>query len=297
MSVRLKFGFAAGAAMVLSLAACGGDKTPGGQVVATVNGEEVTLPELNAEAAAANVPENADKKQILPALLQRVVDRKLFAAEAKKKGLDKQADFLVQRRRAEETLLAQALIKPQLQAASVPSASDIGKFIAENPSMFSGRARYRLDQIVFPRPQDVSKLQALETASTLDQVAAKLTELGIQFKRQPAGMDSGTVPAALMKKIEAVPPGEPFVIPVGGAITVSAIVGKQAVAMPDAEAKRMAAALVRQQNSQKMVADQLAGLRSIAKIQYQPGYAPAAAGTGAAGTTGTAGAGTGAAAQ
>ena len=40
-----------------------------------VNGEEISLPELNTELAAANIPATADKKAVMPQLLQRMVDR------------------------------------------------------------------------------------------------------------------------------------------------------------------------------------------------------------------------------
>ena len=51
------------AAACLPLAACGPKAT--GQSVAVVNGEEISVAELNAELATANVPASADRKAVM----------------------------------------------------------------------------------------------------------------------------------------------------------------------------------------------------------------------------------------
>ncbi len=55
--------------LAILLATGGCNKEATGQSVAVVNGEEVSESELNEELAAANIPETADKKLIMPQLL------------------------------------------------------------------------------------------------------------------------------------------------------------------------------------------------------------------------------------
>jgi len=265
------------AVLSLSLAGCG-EKAPEGQVVATVDGKEVTLPELNAEAQAANVPEGADKKQVLPAILQRVIDRKLLVKAAKDKGLDKSADFLVQKRRMEELLLAEMFAKQQVGALAVPTGAEIDKFIADNPAMFAARTRYQLQQIAFPRPQDVKVLQQLQPANSLAEVAAILTKLGIKFQQGTDGLDSATVPPEIMNRIKSLPAGEPFVLPKGPFLTVNSIVGSAPVTVEPAQAKQIAAEALRQQKAAKSIDDTVKAARSAAKIEYKEGFAPPAPG-------------------
>lgn len=75
------------------LAAC--DQEPTGQVAAVVNGEEITLQEINAELAGLNVPQGVDEKRVRQAALQRIVDRRLLAQAAKEEGVDQSPEFLV----------------------------------------------------------------------------------------------------------------------------------------------------------------------------------------------------------
>ena len=59
-----------------------------GQTVAVVNGQEVTLPELNFTLSQAKVPESADKDAVRSQLLQQLVDRKLLVEQARSEGID-----------------------------------------------------------------------------------------------------------------------------------------------------------------------------------------------------------------
>src|SRR3954471_12848854 len=67
---------------------------PTGQVVATVDGDEITLTELNAELATMQVPANADKKQVQNAALERIIERKLLAGAARQDGIDQNPEFI-----------------------------------------------------------------------------------------------------------------------------------------------------------------------------------------------------------
>ena len=81
-----KFGI--GAACFIGAVLLGGcQKEATGQVAAVVNGEEITLQEINAELAQLQVPEGVDRAQVQQAALQRIVDRRLLAQAAKEDGL------------------------------------------------------------------------------------------------------------------------------------------------------------------------------------------------------------------
>jgi EpsD family peptidyl-prolyl cis-trans isomerase len=253
---------------------------PEGQVAATVNGDEVTLQELNTEIQASNVPDGADKKVAQQQALQRVIDRKLLIGAAHDKKIDKSPEFLSQKKRAEELLLAQTYAKQQLAAIPVPNDAQISKFMADHPSAFSNRESLQLDQIRF-RPTDqnqLKKLSVIQADHSLDAVAAHLTALGIKFERGKAGIDTAQVPPELVKAINGLPAGEPFVLPNNGMITVNALIGRQAIATDPAQARQGAVGAWRQQQFSKLIADQLKSLRDGAKINYQSGFSPPADG-------------------
>ena len=255
------------------LAGCA-KKAPAGQVAATVNGKEVTLQELNTELQASNVPASADKPTVQRALLQRVIERKLLMGAAEEKGLDKTPDYLAQKRRGEELLLIQSYAKQQLSSVPVPTQAQVDKFMADNPQAFSQRQQLILDQIRFATPPSPQTLTSLKDMHSMDAVAAQLTKLGVRFERAAAGLDSGSLPPAMLQQITTLPPTEPFVIPQPGIITVSVIKEKRPIPFDASTARPSAVAAWRQQKFNEMLTGQLATLKSSAKITYQNGFAP-----------------------
>jgi len=251
-------------------------KAPEGQVAATVNGQEVTLQELNTELQSANLPPNVDKKEAQRAMLQRVIDRKLLIDAAKEKGLDKSPEYLATKRRSEEMLLAQMYAKQQLSAVPVPTDSDIQSFMTEHSNAFGKREQLTLDQIRFPPPKDLQSLRQLDNDHSMEAVAAHLTAMGIKYERGPAGLDTASAPTGLIKAIDGMPAGEPFVVPSGGLVTVNVITGRKPVPIDSAQAKTAAVNAWRQQKFSELLNQQIKNLKQSAKIVYQNGFSPPA---------------------
>ncbi|MBU3078178.1 EpsD family peptidyl-prolyl cis-trans isomerase [Sphingomonas quercus] len=279
--------------MALALAACGSKEgAPTGQVVATVNGQEVTLQEVNAELAGVQLPQNADRKAVQRDALQRVIDRKLLVDEAKKQELDKTPEYVAQRMRVDETLLAQQLVRKQASAIAQPTQADLDGFMRDNPNMFAQREQLAVDQIRFRPPSDNSILKGLEAVHTQDGVAAALKERNVPFERGRSVIDTAQLPEAVVKKIADLPSTEPFVLPARGFLTINVIVARQAVPVPADQARQVATNGWREKQFNQMISGRMKTLKETAKITYQEGFAPAA---GAAGATGAAPAAAGAA--
>lgn len=263
----------AGAAALL-LAGCG-DKQPGGQVAATVDGDEVTLTELNAELANVNAPsKEADKKLLQRQALQRVVERKLLANAAREEDLDQTPEFVVRRQQLEEALLAQLLTQKVARGLSVPTATEIDRFMTTHPDMFAHRTIYALDQVRFPMPANPEPLKQLAAAKTMAEVTATLDKLGIKYERGNAALDSAQVPQPMLDQIRKVPAGEPFIVPAGNAVVVSLITGNKEVPLSGPEVRPMAANAARNVKLGEQLQQRLAAERAKAKIEYQPGFAP-----------------------
>lgn len=264
----------AGVLLAVMLATGGCDKQATGQSVAVVNGEEISQSELNEELAAANVPESVDKKVVMPQLLQRIIDRRLVAQQAKEQGLDKTPDYLSRERRADENLLIALYTQRQQDAIKAPTPAEIDKFMADNPAMFAQREMLVLDQLAFQRPADITLLRQLENDHSLDAVAASLTRLGIPFQKGRGQLDTATVPPQVAQQVKSLPAGEPFVAPAGDRIIVSVIAARQAAPPPQDAARRVAGEQVKRRKLMETLDGQLKQLKTAAKIEYQPGFEP-----------------------
>ena len=200
----------AGAALI-SLQACSSEPT--GQVVAVVNGEEITQQELNAEIAELPAPPVGDKEAIRRQILQQIIDRRLMAQVAKEDGLDRDPMYIIRERRLKEELLVQMYGVKTADTVRVPDAASVKKYLAENPGKFSQRTAYLVDQISFDFPSDQKILKALEADKSLADVEETLKSFKIDYSKGANSMDSGNIPTPVLNQILALPAGEPFIIP------------------------------------------------------------------------------------
>lgn len=271
--MKKRFGTVAYVSLVAALlmtSGCGKKAT--GQVVAVVNGDEITLDELNAELSSVNLPASADKKLAMRQLLQQIVDRRLLAQTAKEQGLDRDPAYVTQQRRMNEDLLVRMFAKKTADTIPVPTAAEIDKYIASHPMVFGSRTRYKLDQIRFEMPADSSKLKALEADHSMDAIIARLDSMGIKFQRGNSALDSGSVVPAALKQVTSLPPGEPFITPAGRQIAVSVITGTEPLAVPQAQFRPLAVQALRNENLNKIGETRLKEARAKGTIEYQAGY-------------------------
>jgi EpsD family peptidyl-prolyl cis-trans isomerase len=271
--VKVKAALFAGA-VVAGLFLVGCQKAPKGQIIAIVNGDEVSLQELNAELQGVRVPDSANRDVLRKQVLQRLIDRKLIVQKAREQGLDKTPEFVAQQRRAEENILVAMLGQKVAATVPMPDDRDITQYIADNPSQFTGRQRLLLDQIQFAAPKDPKQLMVLKDAHSLDDVAAGVKGLGLAFSRGKGVIDTGRLDPKILKVINSLPPGEPFVLPSNGAYVASVIVGRDSTPTPSNVSRLAAAEMVRRTELIKESRAQVARARTNAQIEYQPGYEP-----------------------
>ena len=260
--------------MAASLLVSGCHKEPKGQVVAIVNGDEISMQELNAELQGVRIPDAADRTKLRKQVLQRLIDRKLIVQKAREQGLDKTPDFVAQQRRLEENLLVSMLGQKIAATVPMPDDRDITQYVADNPAQFGGRQRLLLDQIQCAAPKNARSLMALKDAHSLDDIAAGLQKLGLGFARGKGVIDTGRLDPQLIGVINKLPPGEPFVLPSNGQYVASVIVGRDSTPTPTASARLAAAEMVRRRELVAESKAQVARARTSAEIQYQRGFEP-----------------------
>jgi EpsD family peptidyl-prolyl cis-trans isomerase len=271
--VRSKLVLAIGIALMAS--AC--TKKAEGQTVAIVNGEEITAAELNAELANAKIPEGADKDQARTRVLQAIIDRRLLAQQAKTDGIDKSPEFLNRQRRATEDLLINMFASRQIDTAQLPANSEIEKFQAARPWVFSQREQWNLDQLRFQMPADAATRTKLDKAKTMEEVVKVLTDANIAFTRQKNKLDTAVIPQNLYGQLAAAArASEPFIIPIGNQAVASTIVSREPAPITGEQARPIAVAAMRREQASQLMQNRLKSIRDAAKIEYKEGYAPPA---------------------
>ena len=265
----------------LLLAGCGKKEAEveKGQVVATVNGKDVTVHELNAELQGANLPANINaeqKKQVEQAALQQVVNRRILADIARERGLDKTPMFLLQEKRAEEQILVQMLQRQMSSAVKAPTQTEVADFMAQNPDLFAERKIFTIDQIQFQVPPDASVMKKYEPLKTMDEVTAQLKADGLQFKRAPATLDVATANPELVQQVLKMPKDEIFIIPAGRVMIANKITDTKVQPLTGPQAQQLATGMIQQKKFQDLIKRDLEPKvkKAEGEVKYQAGFAP-----------------------
>ncbi|WP_347402757.1 SurA N-terminal domain-containing protein [Sphingomonas hankyongi] len=262
-------------AVCVGVSGCGkSDSSPTGQVIARVNGEEITLSELNAELLANKLGKKAEDPAVKQTIVERLIARKLLVKAAQDEGLDKSSEYILSRQRSEENDLAGLAQRHMMSKVKPPTRQEAENFIKQNPGIFNNRKLMILEQIRFLQPSNANDVKFIEQAKSLDEVADLLKQAAIRFERVPTVFDTTSVSRTLADRIDNLPPGEVFIISNGQMVLANVIREKQPAAIPEEARIQYASQLLQQQRFAKSIESQVAGLKKSAKITYQPGYEP-----------------------
>jgi EpsD family peptidyl-prolyl cis-trans isomerase len=272
------------AAAALTLSACSKDeKGPEGQVVATIDGKDVTIHEVNAEITGMGAQaQSAPRKLVEAVALSRVVERKMLAIEARNRKLDQSPQFVLAKARADENLLVQALQADVAGKVQQTPREAAQKFISDNPIMFGDRRIMTLDQIQFLRSPKAAALP-LKDAKTMQQVEQLLLDANIEYRRAPQQIDTLVLDPRLSKEFVAMnrgPGGEPFMYtdqPQGApapVVFVNVISEMKTNPFIGEQAITYAQQVMQRQEVGKKLQAELTRLREAnkAKITYAKGY-------------------------
>ncbi|PWG03453.1 SurA N-terminal domain-containing protein [Sphingosinicella humi] len=248
---------------------------PEGQVVAVVNGTEITQSELDEELRVRNLPSTSNAPE-RAAVLDELIDRELLAQEARRRDLDRTPAYLLALNRFEREKLAELLAQSMASSQEAPSPDQVAAFIRDNPGSFQNRVLLSVDQILFQRPADPAVLQKLGAASTLDEIDAILERARVRKVRQVVAWDSAALSKPLLERIRRVPQGEPFVIPQSDPLIAARVIATIPAALPEGSGRDLASQRILQDNAIETLELRLRGLRRAAEIEYQEGFAPAA---------------------
>ena len=128
--------------------------------------------------------------------------------------LDREPTVHLDLLRSREQILAGAFVQRDLSSKmSSVSKNEIDSYIQAHPKQFDQRELFQVDQISFASPKDVEALAAAtKDFKSLDQVEAKLNEMNVKFSHGTATLDSATMPAEMLKVLDARKPDDIYFI-------------------------------------------------------------------------------------
>jgi EpsD family peptidyl-prolyl cis-trans isomerase len=270
MLTRSVVGRSSALVLLSVLVACGqkaADSAPG-QALASVNGVEITVLQLNDELARAGVKaasEQAASKQ----LLQALIDRQLLLAEAGREKFDRDPKVMQAIERTRALIIAQAWLQKRVGNLTPPTSADIEAYYREHPQFFGVRKQFSMDQLQLSAAALTPALkEVVDHAKSLDEVTAWLAVNKVQAGRSHVTRSTADLAPALATRLLAMRKGQVFAVQEGERALVVALSDVQEAPVTLAVARPQIEQFLMKQRQKESATAELARLRADAKIVY-----------------------------
>jgi len=268
---------------VVALAGCGGSDEPKAtQVAAKVNGDEITVHQINqAMQRLASVPE-AQAKQAQKQILDRLVDQQLLVQQAVEKKLDRDPRVVQAIEAARRQILAQAYVEQVVGTAQKATDETVKEFYAQHPELFQERRVYRFAQMAVAAPADRhdairAKLEELDKqsdkAKILPQLAEWLKSENLQFRVTQATQGAEQLPIEVLPKYHQMKLGDLMFAPGAQGVVISQLTAAQTQPMSEQQAQPFIEQYLQNRERAKLSDEEMKRLRSAAKIEYVGDFA------------------------
>jgi hypothetical protein len=258
------------AALALAVAACGGKgDAPSGQVVATVDGEEITLADLKAEMGSDETSSPAAQAQAL----ERIIARKLLAAEARKQDLDSTPMAAVMKVQAEEVALAQLLARKVTEGVPPVSEDEINEFLRSFPASVTDRRLLGVDQFYVPNlPPKV--LEEISKVTTMEAAEAILNANKVVYRRTVSNVDTVSLDPGFAEQLIGTEGKDIFVLPNGQAAEIGRIISNRSEPITGDAARQAARTILMRKRSVEIVNNSLGKVIQDGrrKVQINPQF-------------------------
>jgi EpsD family peptidyl-prolyl cis-trans isomerase len=232
---------------------------PGAQLVAKVNGTEISIGEVRGVAPAAAAQ-----------ALEKVIDRELLVQKALAAKLDRDPQVLQAIDSARRQLLAQAYLERTASAAGGSTKDEVRAFYDENPALFSQRRVYRMRELVVSAPAEMIDVLRAESsrARELDEVAAWLKTRHAKFSVDVLTQPAEELPLAFLPQLARMKPGEIAVFPTPLGASVIQLVHAEDAPLTEQQAAPLIEHFLAGRKRLETAAAEVKRLREVATIEY-----------------------------
>lgn len=234
-----------------AMASCGkgNGSVPAGQVVATVDGKEITAAEMGLE-----MRDLAETPETRKAVVNALVARRLLVAEAERRKLGQGETASLARARARDLTLVDLLRRDIAAGAPAsPSNAEIDRTLAQNADAFARRQLVTADQLLVSQPVN-ALVAGLGGVRSLDEAARALAAGNVPTNRARVVLDTLFLDPAASAALANASLGDIVVLPGnnGAGPRIVQVLDRQPAALLGPEARAAARALLARQSAERL---------------------------------------------
>lgn len=261
-----------------TLVACGGSgdaKKSDTQVVAKVNGDEISVHQVNLQLGRLGKVDEAQSKAASQQIVTKLVDQQLLKQKAMEEKLDRDPRVLQILEASKSEILAQAYLEKVSGKAKKPSSADVDKFYSEHPELFEQRRVFRLQELVVQAaPEKFAEIETgVKDIKDINAIASWLKAHDIQFTANSNVRTAEQLPGNLLKILQPLKDGELFLVKSERAMNVVHLAASQSQPVARDKATPIIEQYFVNLNRTTLIKDEVKALKDKAKIEYVGAFA------------------------
>ncbi|CEN56260.1 EpsD family peptidyl-prolyl cis-trans isomerase [Candidatus Methylopumilus turicensis] len=262
-------------ALVGLVAGCGkkqGGDEKSSQSLVSVDGEEITVYQVNNELQRANI-QPAQQEAASRQILQGLVDRQILLQAAHKEKLDRKPQVMQAIENSKMQILAQAYLQERLASVAKPTSAEIEEYRAQHQDIFANRKVYVTDEAVFAlEAGSTESLQEIaKSEKTLKDLEGWLKSHQVKYAVKRVAHAAETLPPQLLAQFGKMAVGQMVFIGANGPNTQAMAVSMAEIKeMPISEkdSKPLIERILTEEKRKQTAEAELKRLRETAKIRY-----------------------------
>lgn len=251
------------------LTGCGGSQsTASGQVVARVNGQEISIHQLNRLAGGEGGLDQVRRRE----LIEQLVQRELAIQQALAMKLDRRPEVMLRLEEARRDTLAAAWAD-QLVAGDPPIAeNEAARYFAAHPGLFSERKLYRLRELTLPAdaPQASEMETRLKNGQQADQIHAWLEGKHAPFSDRNIVRLAEQLPIEAVERLRQAPSGQAVAFRSPRGVTLYEVQSAETLPVDWRTAKPVILTYLATQSRNRALEREMKRLRGAAQVDYPP---------------------------
>jgi EpsD family peptidyl-prolyl cis-trans isomerase len=266
-------------ALAMGLGGCDGNKgdKAATQVAAKVNGDEITVTQLNHEVAKLGNLGPEQAKRAANQVLRSLVDQQILVRKAIEDKVDKDPQVAQTLDAARRQILAQAYIQKLTAGTPKPGEAEVAEYYGKHPELFAERRIYRLQEInVQVTPANVEAVKAqLAQSKNLNDFIQWLKSQNIPARAGQSTKAAEQLPLEILPRLHQMKDGQAMTLAAGGSLNVLVVAGSQSQPISQEQARPVIERFLSNAKKREVAAADLKKLKEKAKIEYLGGYAEA----------------------
>jgi len=262
------------AALVLApclwLSACSKTSTAATQVVAKVDGEEISVHQINSVLSRASGVTPANLAKAKQDILAGLVEQQLAINLAVKNKLDRSPNVVQAIEDAKREIIARAAIEQITAALPKPTDEQAQKYYTDNPALFAQRRIFNLQEISLPKalPEMPAVRDKVASAKNMEELVNWLRTQNIKFGANGGTRPAEQIPLEILPKLHEYKDGQTGLLEAKDSVMIVHLVSSKTAAVTEAQALPKIKLFLSNQRNAEEVKKQKDIMKAAAKIEY-----------------------------